>query len=107
MKLKIKKGDTVMVIAGNSKGTVGRVLVVDPKNQRVLVEGVNMRTKAVRPSQQYPNGGLMKREASIHYSNVQLVDSKNKPTRVRIDVSVNAEGKRVTKRIAKTTNEEV
>lgn len=107
MKLKIKKGDTVMVIAGNSKGTVGRVLVVDPKSQRVLVEGVNMRTKAMRPSQQFPNGGLMKREASIHYSNVQLVDGKNKPTRVRTEVSESADGKRVTKRIAKTTNEEV
>jgi large subunit ribosomal protein L24 len=107
MKLKIKKGDSVMVIAGNSKGTVGRVLVVDPKNQRVLVEGVNMRTKAVRPSQQYPNGGLMKREASVHYSNVQLVDGKGKPTRVGIVVSANAEGKRVTKRVAKTTQEEV
>jgi len=107
MKLKIKKGDTVVVIAGNSKGTVGRVLVVDPKKQRVLVEGVNMRTKAVRPSQQYPNGGLMKREASVHYSNVQLVDGKGKATRSGIVVSTDADGNRVTKRIARTTNQEV
>lgn len=107
MKLKIKKGDTVVVIAGNSKGTVGRVLVVDPKKQRVLVEGVNMRTKAVRPSQQYPNGGLMKREAPVHYSNVQLVDGKGKATRSGIVVSTDADGNRVTKRIARTTNQEV
>jgi len=78
MKLKIKKNDTVMVITGNDKGKIGRVLEVIPDKMRILVEGVNVRTKATRPNQQNPKGGLIHKELPIHYSNVQLIDSDKK-----------------------------
>lgn len=106
MKLKIKKGDTVKVIAGNSKGETGRVLQVNPEKMLVLVEGVNMRSKAVRPSQQHPNGGIIKMEAPVHYSNVMLVDKNGKPTRIRRE-RVEANGKTTVKRVAVTTKEEL
>lgn len=106
MKLKIKKGDTVKVIAGNNKGATGRVLQVYPSTMQVLVEGVNLRSKAVRPSQDHPNGGIIKMEAPVHYSNVQLVDKNGKPTRVT-RVRTTTGDKTVVKRIAKTTNEEL
>ncbi len=106
MKLKIKKGDTVKVIAGNNKGETGRVLMVNPNKMTVLVEGVNLRSKAQRPSQQYPNGGIHQQEAPIHYSNVMLVDKNGDTTRVRYERTVSGE-KKVVKRIAKTTNEEL
>jgi large subunit ribosomal protein L24 len=107
MKLKIKKGDTVVVIAGNSKGQTGRVLQVDPSTMKVLVEGVNVRKKAVRPSQKNPNGGIVSMEMPVHYSNVMLTDKSGKATRVRMDVTTDASGKRTVKRVAKTTNEEL
>lgn len=106
MKLNIKKGDTVKVIAGNSKGEVGRVLVVTPEKMRVLVEGVNMRSKAVRPSQKHPNGGIIRMEVPVHYSNVMLVDKNGKATRIRKE-RVESGTKTIVKRIAKTTNEEL
>jgi len=106
MKLNIKKGDTVKVIAGNSKGEVGRVLQITPDKMLVLVEGVNMRSKAVRPSQKHPNGGIVKMEAPVHYSNVMLVDKNGKPTRIKKE-RVTTGDKTVVKRIAKTTNEEL
>ncbi len=84
MKLKIKKGDTVKVISGNSKGQVGRVLAVDPKKMRILVEQVNIRAKHQKPSQQNQTGGIVHKEMPIHYSNVMLLDSDNKVTRVGI-----------------------
>lgn len=107
MKLRIKKGDTVKVIAGGSKGQVGRVLEIDPTKMKVLVEGVNIRTKASRPTQANPNGGLIKREMPIHYSNVQLVDKNGNPTRVGVERSKSADGKTVIRRIARTTKEEL
>lgn len=106
MKLKIKKGDTVVVIAGNNKGASGRVLEVYPTKMQVLIEGVNLRKKAVRPSQQNPSGGIISMEAPIHYSNVQLADKKGMPTRVSRERSV-VGGKTVVKRTAKTTGEEL
>ncbi|MCS7000414.1 MAG: 50S ribosomal protein L24 [Bacteroidota bacterium] len=83
MKLKIKKGDTVMVIAGDDKGKTGRVIAVYPKKMRVLVEGVNVCKKHVRPSPAYPQGGIISKEMPIHYSNVMLVGPDGKPTRKR------------------------
>jgi len=74
MKLKIKKGDEVEVIAGKNKGARGRVLMVQPTAMRILVEGVNIRKKAVRPSPKHPNGGIVEMEGPIHYSNVQHAD---------------------------------
>ncbi|MCM1091526.1 MAG: 50S ribosomal protein L24 [Muribaculum sp.] len=79
--MKIKKGDTVKVIAGKDNGAEGKVLSVDVKNHKVLVEGINKITKHQKPSQGNPNGGIVEREAPIDISNVMLV-VKGKPTRV-------------------------
>lgn len=86
-KLNIKKNDTVKVIAGEDKGQQGRVLRVYVDKERVIVEGINLVSKHSRPSSANPQGGIIKREASIHISNLMLVDSKGTATRVgkRID----------------------
>lgn len=82
MKLKIKKNDIVQVISGDDKGKSGRVLLVDPKKMTVLVEGVNIHTKHEKPNQNNQQGGRVQRELPVHYSNVLLVDSDKKATRV-------------------------
>ena len=80
----IRKDDTVIVIAGSDKGKTGKVLGIDTKANRVLVEGVNRVWKHVKPSQRYPQGGRIQKEAPVHASNVQPVDpSTGKGTRVR------------------------
>lgn len=79
---KLKKDDQVMVIAGKDKGKVGRILRIDAKTSRVLVEGVNLVKKAVRKKNQNDRGGIIEVEATIHLSNVQIVDKGGKPTRV-------------------------
>ena len=79
--MKIKRGDTVKVIAGKDRNAEGKVISVDIKKRRVLVEGVNMITKHAKPSQANPNGGIIRREAPVDISNVMLV-YKGKPTRV-------------------------
>jgi large subunit ribosomal protein L24 len=79
--LKIKKGETVKVIAGKDKDAEGKVISVDVKNHKVVVEGVNMITKHEKPSQANPNGGIVQKEAPIDISNVMLV-VKGKATRV-------------------------
>ena len=79
--LKINKGDTVRVIAGKDRDAEGKVVSIDAKNHRVVVEGVNMITKHAKPSQANPNGGIVKMEAPIDISNVMLV-FKGKTTRV-------------------------
>ncbi|MFN3306202.1 MAG: 50S ribosomal protein L24, partial [Candidatus Kapaibacteriota bacterium] len=84
MKLKLKKGDLVQVIAGNDKGAVGRILELYPDKMRVLVEGVNVRKKHTRPTQQNPKGGIISKEMPIHYSNVMILDSDKNPTRIGI-----------------------
>ena len=103
MKIHIKKGDTVKVIAGDSKGSQGKVLKVEVAKYRAIVEGVNLVTKATKANAKTPNGGLMKKEAPIHISNLMLVDSKGNATRIgrRID----DKGKLV--RYSKKTGEEV
>ena len=79
----IKKGDTVFVISGESKGQQGRVLEVFANENRAIVEGVNMVSKHTKPNAQSPQGGIIKKEASVHISNLLLVDpSTGKPTRV-------------------------
>lgn len=90
-KLHIKKGDTVMVIAGDSKGQQGRVLVVDIDKQKVVVEGVNMLSKHSRPTNKNPKGGIIEKEAPIHISNLKVIDGSGKPTRIgrRVDEKTN------------------
>jgi large subunit ribosomal protein L24 len=91
MKLHIKKGDTVKVIAGNSKGSTGKVLVVYPKDDRAIVEGVNKVKKHTKPTPQNTQGGIIEKEAPIHISNLMVVDSKGNATRIgrRIDEKTN------------------
>lgn len=82
-KLHVKKGDTVSVLSGNDKGKTGKVLRVFPDKERVLVEGVNVRTKHQKPNQEFPQGGRVEREMPIHVSNVLPLDpSTNEPTRI-------------------------
>ncbi|MCK9159305.1 MAG: 50S ribosomal protein L24 [Bacteroidaceae bacterium] len=82
-KLHIKKGDTVFVNAGDDKSKTGRVLKVLVKEQRAIVDGVNMVSKSTKPSAKSPQGGIVKQEASIHISNLNVVDPKSgKPTRI-------------------------
>jgi large subunit ribosomal protein L24 len=81
-KLHIKKGDTVMVISGESKGMQGRVLKVDPKAYKAIVEGVNEVSKHTKPNADNPKGGIVKKEAFIHISNLKVVDGKGNATRI-------------------------
>jgi len=103
-KMNIKKGDTVMVIAGNSKGQQGRVLEVIRKKDRAIVEGVNMLSKHTKADKNAPQGGIIKKEGSIHVSNLMLVDpTSGKPT--RIGRRLNEKGQLV--RYAKKSGEEI
>lgn len=82
-KLHVKKGDDVRVIAGNEKGREGRVLMVYPQQDKVLVEGINMRIHHEKPSAQNQQGGRIEREAPIHVSNVMVIDpTTGEPTRI-------------------------
>ena len=82
-KIHIKKGDTVYVNAGNDKGKTGKVLEVIVDKDRAIVEGINMVSKHTKPNSKQPQGGIVKQEASIHISNLNLIDPKSqKPTRV-------------------------
>ncbi len=91
MKLHIKKGDTVKVIAGNSKGITGKVLVVYPEDNRAIVEGVNKIKKHTKPNPKNTQGGIIEKEAPIHISNLMVVDAKGNATRVgrRLDEKTN------------------
>jgi large subunit ribosomal protein L24 len=100
MAAKIKKGDRVVILAGKDKGRQGAVLKILPKDNRVVVEGLNMVQRHTRPTQSDPQGGIKHKEASLHLSNVAVVDSNGKPTRVGFRVDGD---KKV--RIAKTTGE--
>ena len=102
-KLRIKKGDTVYVNAGNDKGKTGKVLEVIREKDRVVVEGINMVSKHTKPNAKTPQGDIIKQEAGIHISNVNLIDpASNKPTRVGYKM---VDGKKV--RYAKKSGEEV
>ena len=99
VKLHIKKGDMVQVIAGDNKGQQGKVLKVEVTKQRAIVEGVNLCKKATKPNAQNPQGGIVEKEAAIHISNLQVLD----PTKV--GRKLNAKGKLV--RYAKKSGEEI
>lgn len=99
-KLHIKKGDIVYVNTGSSKGKTGRVLQVLVKEQRAFVEGVNLVSKSTKPSAKSPQGGIVKQEASIHISNLNLIEN-GKP--VRVGRKMTEEGKLV--RVSKKSGE--
>ena len=102
-KLHIKKGDTVYVNVGNDKGKTGKVLSVIPDKDRAIVEGINMVSKHTKPNANQPQGGIIKREAGIHISNLQLIDpASQKPTRIGRKF---VDGKKV--RYAKKSGEEI
>ena len=99
----IRKGDTVYVNAGNDKGKTGKVLSVDPSKDRAIVEGINMVSKHTKPNASNPQGGIIKQEAGIHVSNLQLIDPQSgKPTRTGRKV---VDGKKI--RYAKKSGEEI
>ena len=100
MAAKIKKGDRVVVLTGKDKGRQGTVLRMFPKDERVLVQGLNIAQRHTKPTQGDPQGGVKTKEAPVHVSNVALVDSKGKPTRVGFKI----EGDKKV-RFAKTTGE--
>jgi large subunit ribosomal protein L24 len=103
-KLHIKKGDSVVVVTGNSKGQKGKVLEVIRKSDRAIVEGVNMIKKHTKPNAAHPQGGIIEKEASIHISNLMLTDPKTgAPTRIGRRLDPNGE----LVRYAKKSGEEI
>ena len=100
-KLKLRKGDTVRVISGESRGQEGKIVSIDTKKMRVIVEGVNMISKHSKPNAKSPNGGITKQEGSVHISNVMYVEGGKT---VRIGRMVDEKTKH-TVRISKKTKE--
>lgn len=100
--MKIKKGDEVVVIAGKSKGVTGKVLSVDPRRERVVVEGANLMKKNVKRDPQGKGGGVITKEAPLHVSNVALVED-GKP--VRVGYRIEDDGTKV--RISRRTGKEI
>ncbi len=97
--IRLRRNDMVMVIAGKSKGKVGKVLTVDSERQRVLVEKINMVKRHQRPTAQNKQGGIIEKESPIHVSNLMLIDPKDKkPTRVSYKVMKDGERVRVSRR---------
>ena len=103
-KLHVKKGDTVQIIAGSDKGKVGEVLQTLPKTSKVVVKGVNMRTKHVKPQQEGESGQIVTSEAPIHSSNVMLYSEKQKVAS-RVCYTFDADGRKV--RMLKKTGETI
>ena len=101
-KFNIRKGDNVIVNAGNDKGKTGKVLEVLRDKDRVIVEGVNMVSRHTKPNSKAPQGGIIKKEASIHISNVNLMDASGKVVKVG---HKEVDGKKI--RFARTTGEEI
>ncbi|MGX8835488.1 50S ribosomal protein L24 [Amedibacillus sp. YH-ame6] len=106
--MKIKKGDKVQVITGAYKGTIAEVTKVFPKEDKVIVEGVNMVKKHQKPTQQNPDGGIIEKEAPIHVSNVMAYDSKaKKASRVGYEIKEDKKGNKDKVRVFKKTSAEV
>jgi len=101
IKLKIKTGDTVRVIAGDHKGSEGKVVSVDREKNKAIVEGVNMVSKHTKPSAKSPQGSIVKKEAPIHISNISLIDPKSKET-TRVGMKVEGDKK---VRVSKKSNQ--
>ena len=103
-KIHIKRGDNVYVNTGEYKGQQGRVLEVIPKNYKAIVEGINMVSKHTKPNAQYPQGGIINKEAPIHISNLSLVDGSSGEA-TRIGRRLNDKGKLI--RYSKKSGEEI
>lgn len=96
-----------MIIAGNDKDKTGKILKVFPKQNRVIVEGINLRKRHTKPSQSNPQGGIIEKESSIHLSNVMLIDPNNSaPTRLGSQIILDEKtGKKKRVRVSKTSGE--
>ncbi len=105
VKLSLKKNDVVQIIAGKDKGKTGKVLKVDSKNLKILVESVNVVKRHVKPSQQNPQGGIVQKELPLHYSNVLLMCSKCSTGRKHTVKMVGAAGKQSKVRVCKKCGE--
>lgn len=105
--MKIKKNDTVIVISGNYKGKTGKVLKVFPSKDRVIIEGVNLRKRHTKPNQKNPQGGIIEKEASIHVSNVMILDPKsNEATRIGARIIIDEKtSKKKSVRVSKVSGE--
>ncbi len=105
--MRIKKGDTVYIRTGEDRGKKGKVLFINTSAQKVLVEGINMRRRAQRPSKKNPKGGILTIEAPVHISNVALFNSAlNGPTKTSIKI-IDDGGRQKKVRICKETGEEI
>ena len=99
MSLKLKKGDMVQIVSGESKGQSGKIIKVDTIKNRVFIEGVNIVKRHTKPNQKNQQGGILDKEASVHRSNVMLLcDKTNKPTRVGVKVLENGKRARYSKK---------
>lgn len=107
MKVKIHKNDNIVVIAGNDSGKTGKVLKVFPKKSRVIIEGINIRKRHTKPTQNNPQGGIIEKEAPIHISNIMLLDPKsNEPTRIGTQIILDEKtGKKKRARVSKISGE--
>jgi len=105
--MKIRKDDTVVVIAGNYKGKTGKVLKVYPKKDRIIIEGVNLLKRHTKPNQQNQQGGIIEMEGTISVSNVMVIDPKtNEPTRIGSKIIIDEKtGKKHSVRISKLSGE--
>jgi large subunit ribosomal protein L24 len=105
--MKLKKSDTIVVIAGNYKGKTGKILKVFPKENRLIVEGVNIRKRHTKANQKNAQGGIMEKEAPINVSNVMILDPKtNEKTRIGAKIIINDKtGKKKSARVSKSSGE--
>ncbi len=105
--MKVRKEDNVVVIAGNYKGKTGKILKVFPKKNRIIVEGVNIRKRHTKASQQNPQGGIVEKELPIDASNVMVIDPKtNEPTRIGKKIIIDDKtGKKKSVRISRKSGE--
>ncbi len=105
--MKIRKNDNVIVIAGNYKGKTGKVLKLFKKEERAIVEGVNIRKRHTKPSQKNPQGGIMEKEAPINISNLMIIDPKtNEGTRIGSKIIIDDKtGKKKNVRVSKSSGE--
>ena len=105
MRFRIKKGDLVQVQVGRDKGKTGKIVKINKKHSKIVVEGINMQKRHEKAKPGSP-GGIQTREGAIHYSNVMLVDTKGEPTRIGYQLA-EKDGKKVKNRIARTTGEQI